>query len=118
MTIFSMGAIFLGDNLSTYSIFDCISAPLYVLQPIALYGFIYKKPLMNSLFWKVILVITLGYEVLNSFELAKTDLTSITSPLAIGIFFMFLFLIQLPLWYGNYRYAFKSKEIWTSALGR
>jgi hypothetical protein len=92
---------------------SCI--PLYLLQIIALFGFVYRRRIATPLIWKLIFLASVAYEFSNLYEMAFDSGLTVGLATFFGIIFVVVYLIQLPLWLGFFLYAFRCKELWVRA---
>src|SRR5262245_8882410 len=89
--------------------------PIYVVQLIGLFGFVFWRRLGIPPIWQAVFLISLAYEAWSLFSMA-------TDPELNGTGYGFLvmtvattLLLQLPMLIGLFLYGFRCKELWQGA---
>ena len=89
--------------------------PIYVVQLIGLFGFVFSRRLGIPPIWQAVFLISLAYEAWSLFSMA-------TDPELNGTGYGFLvmtvattLLLQLPMLVGLFLYGFRCKELWQGA---
>lgn len=85
--------------------------PLYILQVVSLFGFVYSRRITSAKIWQALFVVTAAYEIWNAYYMGMTWAPLVT-PAGVAFAFMSGYLLQIPLWYGNFLYGFRCKELW------
>ena len=78
----------------------------YCVIVIGIYGFAYSRKIINALFWKIVFIVSIIWEIIDYINYDDIE------PFTIDKFDIIFFLIVLPTVYGLFVYAFKSKELW------
>lgn len=83
-----------------------------VLSFIAFYGLAYQKKIVRVLFWRAFFVLHsfLLYKIIKSL-LSTSVIEDVNLPFFLGVASVILF-IYVPFYYANFRYAFRSENIW------
>jgi len=89
--------------------------PIYVVQLIGLFGFVFSRRLGIPPIWQAVFLISLAYEAWSLFSMA-------TDPELNGTGYGFLvmtvattLLLQLPMLVGLFLYGFRCKALWQGA---
>jgi membrane protein YdbS with pleckstrin-like domain len=100
----------LGDGETKMLWWEWLYVPLYLLQAVSLFGFVYLRCIASATIWKTLFVVSVGYEIWDAYDMATNWFSSAT-PVFVTVVFTVVYLIQAPLWYGNFLYAFRCKEL-------
>jgi hypothetical protein len=111
MTVCAIAALFWPGGRTPILWKEWLYVPLYVLQAVSLFGFVYSRRIAAQVTWKTVFVASVAYEILNAYEMA-TDWGLSASSVDISFVLAIAYLIQIPLWYGNFLYGFRCKELW------
>lgn len=94
------------------SIADIFDIPITLISTIAFFGYVYKKPFLNSLFWKRWFYIMITWDVFYGvLILDYSEFSNISISEAFAMVMIGLVLI-LPLYIAIYLYGYKSIELW------
>jgi hypothetical protein len=85
--------------------------PLSLLQAVALFGFVYFRPIVSASFWKAVFVVAATYEIWNGYDMV-TNWVPLATPLVATFVLVLVYSVQIPLWYGNFLYGFRCVELW------
>lgn len=102
-----------GDDEIHHVWWEWIYIPLYVLQAVALFGFVYCRRIVNPTFWQAFFVITAAYEIWNAYEMVEIW-APLSTPIVSTIVLALVYSVQVPLWFGTFLYAFRSPELWNA----
>ena len=100
---------------------DWIALPLYVVQLVGLFGFVYARRIGWPLLWRVVLAA-------SALELAWTlyslleDLPDAEEPYwpylsAVGVIALAIAAMMVPMLVALYRYGFRAPELWAKGEG-
>jgi len=87
--------------------------PLYALQAVSLFGFVYMRPIGGATLWKTLFILTIVYEIWSAYDMT-TSVEPLASPVAAAVVLTLVYFVQLPLWYGNFLYGFRCKDLWNA----
>lgn len=87
--------------------------PLYLLQAVALFGFVYWRPIGSVSFWKALFLITVAYEIWNAYDML-TSWVPLATPVVASTVLLLVYFVQIPLWYGNFLYGFRCTGLWNA----
>lgn len=88
---------------------------LYVIQLVGLFGFVYRRGIAHPLLWRLVFLTTVVSEFWDIHQTA-TDTESVFSlPALFVAVIVFVYLIQIPMWFGLFQYGFRSKALWHRA---
>ncbi len=113
MTVCSFAAAFWGKDEISMPWWEWISFPIYVLQAVALFGIVFSRRIATSAVWKILFVVTVGYELWDVYDMA-THWAPSASSTAITVVLAMTYLMQIPLWYGNFLYGFRCQKLWNA----
>lgn len=97
---------FSGSKISTFDVINNISSVVFF---VGVAGYVYKKSILNELFWRIFFVIDIIISLLFlciTKEIAAAQATTSSIGLITGILF------TIPALFFLYSYAFKSADIW------
>jgi hypothetical protein len=118
MALFTAGVVgvslyFWGEAASYYRVTDWLSLPVYVVQLVGLFGFVYGRRIASALLWKLVLAVTVlelawgFYETVRDADpLAGGELPFLLALGAVGA------VLYLPLVVALFIYAFRSPGLW------
>jgi hypothetical protein len=105
------------EAASYYGVADWASLPMYVVQLVGLFGFIYGRRIGSPLLWKLVFAATVLEQAWMVYETATDvgplsfdDLPIIAAMAVIGA------VIYLPLLVALFIYAFRSPALWAGRL--
>ena len=113
LTVCSVSVLIWGNDEIHNLWWDWAYVPLYVFQAISLFGFVYMRPIAGATLWKTLFVISVAYEIWNAYDMA-TSWVPMTTPIAAAVVIALVYFVQIPLWYGNFLYGFRCKELWNA----
>ena len=93
-----------------------------VICLIGLYGFVFKRKIISQVFWIIIFIAIIPYDVWCIYseimleEMLNKNCLSTSSVLDFLGEFTFFFLLSLPFYIALFLYGFKSKDIWSKKL--
>jgi hypothetical protein len=95
---------------------EWIYLPLYAVQIVGLFGFVYSRRLAIPPLWQFVFVASVIYEVWDLFSMAiapELKGTGHTGFLVTNV--AAALLLQVPMLIGLFLYGFRSKELWRGA---
>jgi hypothetical protein len=113
LTVCSIALAFLGAGESNMLWWEWWYVPLYFLQAVSLFGFVYWRRIVSSAVWKTVFVFSVGDGIWNAYDMA-TNWFSTATPVLVTVVSLVVYLVQVPLWYGNFLYAFRCKVLWNA----
>lgn len=113
LTVLSITLPFLYDGDVNMPWWDWLYVPLYLFQAVSLFGFVYARCIARRSIWQALFVVSVCYEVWSALDMAANWFSS--ESLVFGaVVLASSNLVQAPLWYGNFLYAFRCKELWNA----
>jgi hypothetical protein len=122
MALFTAGVVgvslyFWGEAASYYRVTDWLTLPVYVVQLVGLFGFVYGRRIGSALLWKLVLAVTVlelawGFygTVRDADPLFGGELAFLLGMAAVGA------VVYLPLVIALFIYAFRSPGIWAGRV--
>ena len=116
LTVVGLGLPFFIESDRETAWWEWLYFPLYAVQIVGLFGFVYWRRLGVPLVWQVAFLASLIYEVWDLFqmstdpELKGTDYAGFLAS-TVGV----TLLLQVPMLIALFLYGYRSKELWHGA---
>ena len=91
---------------------DYINLPLSLIGFVGLFGYVYKRAILNVTIWKIIFFTIIVGEIFYIFFLQEAQPTTDINVGVKVVIIVFLFCLSLPYYVALYLYGFKSNNIW------
>lgn len=120
LTAVSIAFVFFPPSESTdYDLFvDWAALPLYVVQLVGLFGFVYARRIGWALLWRIVFaasVLELGWTLYLLFEdLPEAGESFWPYASAAGVMSLAIAAMMVPMLVALYRYGFRTPELWTN----
>ena len=119
MTLFIVGCfigMLFGKPQDVYPIADNIGLSVWMVQLIGLFGYVFRKPLLTVAIWRALFpVFVLNLVAAVIISVYRLSLLQPISFLSAFIVMVICFVVPFfPLLLANYRYAFRSQNIWST----
>jgi hypothetical protein len=111
LVVFGQIALVYGEATT---VLDVTLLAVTLAQLVGLFGYVFKRPILSAAVWRWLFPIFIVAFLVTVFEGAyrfnlDPDVAMVTNMLTITIFSL---LVLFPLLLANYRYAFRSENIW------
>lgn len=84
--------------------------PVHIMQNIALFGYVYERSIASANVWKLVFLVTVPHELWNAYQL--TAALEFDPPTSLLVVLVVVYLLQIPMWIGIYRYGFRCNKLW------
>ena len=95
---------------------EWIYIPLYVIQLVGLFGFVFRHRLGVAPIWQIVFLASVGYEVWNWISMASDP--EVGGSAHVGFLISTVaatLVVQVPMLVGLFFYGFRCKELWHGA---
>jgi len=116
LVVSSLPILFFGEPHAIYAWAEYIFVPVSAVQVVGLYGYIFRRSLLSDRFWRLAFpafAMNLIVALLVGGTRLAADRGDVGVPAATIFLAMFMMPLLLPLLFANYRYAFRSPELWS-----
>jgi len=116
LTVVGIAMPFFVDGGRDLPWWDWIWAPLYAVQIVGLFGFVFWRRLAIPPLWQFVFVASVAYEIWNLFSTATDPELKDTGHAGLLVASVATaLLLQVPMLIALYLYGFRSKELWRGA---
>jgi hypothetical protein len=92
---------------------DWAAVPLYIVQLVGLFGFVYSRRIVRPMLWRLVFVASV-IELLWTLYSLLADLTDAAESYwsVLGVISLAIVAMTVPMLIALYRYGFRSPELW------
>jgi hypothetical protein len=101
-----------------FNFFDYLDIPVSFISVAGLFGYAYKKRIVHYDFWKIWLIVLIGWDIVYNYFLAgwiKIEEAPMSSVLIDNMWGLSIF---IPEYIALYLYGFRSKRLWEGEVVR